>query len=151
MRGGVEQAEGGVRHDPGPVLGQIRINVPQYTDPGLDVAALRPTDLSLGRSGQVGQVPVVDTDQVRLTQGEVKVEVDQTVECSPGVGGAGDDVLAALEQPRADTHQEFDQQSLFAGEVPVDGRPADACRGADVLEADGKKSPLGDECLGGGQ
>ncbi len=140
-----------MRHYPGTVLGQARINVPQYTDPGLDVAALRPTDLSLGGSGQVGQVPVLDTDEVRLTQGEVKVEVDQTVECGPGVGCARDDLLATREQSGADPHQEFDQQSLFAGEVPVDGRPADACRGADVLEADGKKSPFGDECLGGGQ
>lgn len=94
---GVEQAEGGVRHHPGTVFGQVGVHLPQHADPGLHVAALCSANLPLGGGGKVGQIPILNPDQIRLTQDEVQVKVDQALECRLGVGGAGHDLLAALQ------------------------------------------------------
>src|SRR5262249_32833582 len=60
-----------------------------------------------------------------------------------------DDVGAAVEQARTDVHQQFDQQRLLVGEVPVDGGAADAHRGTEVLEAQPGVSAFGDQPGGG--
>lgn len=79
------------------------------------------------------------------------MEFDQPGECGSRVRRGVDDGLAAFHQSGAHPDQQFDQQCLFVGEVPVDGRSADSGRGADVLQADGEEAAFGDQLLGGAQ
>lgn len=102
-------------------------------------------------SGQVGEVSVLNPDQIRLVKGEVEMEFDQPGECGRGVPGSVHNGVPAGHQPGAHPDQQFDQQRLFVGEVPVDGGPADAGRRADVLQAHGQEAPLGDQLLSSGE
>lgn len=140
-----------MRHHPGTVLVQVRTEVTQHRHPGLDVTALRPADLPLGDGREVGQVAILDRDEVGLAEREVQMELDETGQRVGGTAGALHHGLATVEQSGADPDQQLDEQCLLVGEVPVDGRAADARRGADVLEADGQEPALGDQLFGCGQ
>ena len=74
---------------------------------------------------------------------------------SPSSASAGsvarfDDGSGAGQQPGADPDQQLDQQRLLVGEVPVDRGPADARRGADVLQPHREIAALGDKAFGRG-
>ena len=137
-----------MRHQPGAILGEVGVDPAQYPNPGLDVAALRPADLPLGRPGQIGQIPVLDPDQARLAEGEVQVELNQARQGGCRIVGVGDHRLCAFQQTGADSHQKFDQQRLLAREVPIDCRTADARRSTDVLQSDREESAFGDQFFG---
>ena len=53
-------------------------------------------------------------------------------------------------QPGADADQQLDQQRLLVREMPVDRGPADADRGADVLESHRQESAFGEQSFGCG-
>ena len=65
-------------------------------------------------------------------------------------GASATTASRAGEQSGADTDQQLDQQRFLVGEVPVDRGPADACGGADVLQAHREKAALGDQSFRGG-
>ena len=56
---------------------------------------------------------------------------------------------ASVEQPLARPHQQFGQDGLLAGEIAIDRRPADADRGAQVLDRDRVEPTIGEEPSGG--
>ena len=64
---------------------------------------------------------------------------------SSGVLARRDDGASAGAQMLADPDQDGAEQRLLVGEVAVDGRPADADRGAEVLEAHAGEAALGEQ------
>ena len=80
MWSGVEQTEHGVRHQAGVGLGKSRLELAQYAHPHLHILALGPAYLPFGGGWQISEVAVLNPDEIRFTQREVKVEVDQTVQ-----------------------------------------------------------------------
>ncbi len=101
--------------------------------------------------GQVGEISILNPDQVRFVEGEVQVELDQPGECRGRVRCGVDDGVATGHESGADSHQQFDQQCLFVGEVPVDGRSAHPGSCTDVLQTHGQETAFGDQLLGGGE
>ena len=79
------------------------------------------------------KVAVLNADQVRLAEREVQMEVDQSVQCRPGIVGAGDDVCGAGQQAGAYPHEQLDEKRFLIGEVAIDRRSADTGGGTDVL------------------
>lgn len=140
-----------MRHHPGGLVLKSGIEVPQSGDPRLDVAALSPPHLALSGRRQVGQIAVLNPDEVRLVEGEVEMEFDQPSQRCGRVRRGIDDGLAACHEPGAHLDQQFDQQRLFVGKVPVDGGPADPGRGPNVLQAHCQETPFGDQLFGGGE
>lgn len=138
-------------HDPGALLLKTGIEVAEHRHPGFDITPLRPPYLALGGRGQVGQVPVLNSDQVRFVEREVEVELDQPHQRGGRVRCGVDDALPPGHEPGADPDQQFDQQGLFVGEVAVDGRSADAGRGTDVFESNRQEAAFGDQLLCGRQ
>src|ERR1700739_74915 len=82
----------------------------------------------------MGEVAVLNPDQIRFTQREVEVEVDQAVQRRGGVSLAGSDLSRTGEQAGADANQQLDQQRLLVGEMPIDRRAADTRWGPDVFQ-----------------
>ncbi len=77
------------------------------------------------------------------------MEFDQAGEGRGGPGGALHHAPAAVEQVLADAEQQGAEDGLLAGEVAVDGGPADSGRGAKVLQRHPVKTVGGKE--GGGR
>ncbi len=69
------------------------------------ILPLRSADLTLGRRREVAEIAVLDPDQVGLVEGEVQMEVDQTVEGSGGVGCIGEHGRRAVQEASTDAHQ----------------------------------------------
>lgn len=69
----------------------------ERVDPDLDVLPLRPAHLAFGTHRQVGQIAVLDSDEIWFAEDEVEVEVDQAVECVGGTVGVGGHVGGAGE------------------------------------------------------
>jgi len=68
-----------VRHQPGVGFGESGLEFTQHAHPHLDVLALRAAHLAFGGDWQIGEVTVLNPDEVGLTQREVEVKVDQAV------------------------------------------------------------------------
>ena len=76
----------------------------------------------------------------------------QGVECGGRVvAGRVHDGPTAGEQSLADADEQRGQHRLLAGEVAVDGRPADADRRAEVLDRDAVEAAVGEQPRGGRQ
>ena len=140
-----------MRHHPGALVFHTGIELPQGGLPGFDVTPLGPSHLPLAWGGQVGQIAILDPDQVRFVEGEVQMEFDEPRQCRGGIGCGRHHCLCAGEQFGAHPDQQFDQKRLFVGKVTVERRPADTCGGADVLESHRQETPLGDQLFGCGE
>ena len=79
------------------------------------------------------------------------MEGDEFAQGRRGIRLAVDDGPAAVEQPGARIEQDRGEHRLLAGEVPVDGRAADAGGAADVFEGDAVEPALGEQSCGGGE
>ena len=77
-----------MRHQPGVGLVESRMQFAQHADPDLDVAPLGAPNLTLRAERQMRQIAILDADQVRLTQREVEVELDQSVQRRGRVGAS---------------------------------------------------------------
>ena len=98
-----------MRHYAGLVFGKPGVQRAQSAHPGLDVASLSTSNLSLGRRREVREVAVLDADQVGFAQREVEMEVDETVQGGGRVRALRQNRLRARQEPGADTDQQFDQ------------------------------------------
>ncbi|BCW51492.1 hypothetical protein StoSoilB13_38340 (plasmid) [Arthrobacter sp. StoSoilB13] len=116
--------------------GDIRIGVDACQDvhPRFNVGALQGPDFALVGAAEAPEVAVLDTYDVRVAQRKVHLELDQALQRIHGVPGFRDHAEAAVEQIAADAEEKLGKDSLLAGEVPVHGRPADACRRPKILQ-----------------
>src|SRR5581483_12422176 len=96
---------------------------------------LLPADLALGRRRQMRQIAVLDANEIRLAQGKVEMKLDEAIQRFSRIGVPRGHLAGTVEQPGADSNQQLDQQRLLVGEVAVNGWPADARGGADILES----------------
>src|SRR5690606_24233007 len=149
VRGGVQQAEDRVRAHPGLLLRQLGQQTAQHGHPHLDVLALGAANLPSGLRWQVVQVAVLDADEFGFAEGEVQMEVHQGGQRGGRVVAPAQirlvDGPAAREQPAAHADQQLDQQRFLAGEVPVDGGPADPDGRAQIVEPHAEEPALGDQ------
>ena len=102
VRGGVQQSESGMRHQSGVGFGQIGVESAQHADPDFHVLTLRFTHLPFGGRGQVREVTVLNPDEVRFSEREIEVEIDQAVQGRSGAGAAVLHGARTGEQPGAD-------------------------------------------------
>lgn len=86
-------------HHPGSLLFQAGIDGLKGRDPDFDIAALGAPHSPLCCGGQVGQVAILNPDQIRFVEGEVQMEFDQACEGGRRVGRGIDHRLPALHQP----------------------------------------------------
>ncbi len=105
-------------------------------------------DLPLGGRRQMAEVAVLDADQVRFSEREIEVEIDEPVQRGRRIGGPRDDVGRPGQQPGADADQQLDQQGLFVREMPIDRRPTDSRGCPDILQAHCQIAALGDQPFG---
>ena len=120
----------------------------QKVDPHFHVLPLGFTHLTPGPVREMRQITILDTDEIRLAEREIEMEIHEPVERVADVGRPRHDRPRTGQQPGADADQQFDEQRLFVREVPVDGWAADASGGSDVLQPHREIPALGDEALG---
>ena len=137
MRRGVEQAEHRLHPGPGDHLVEVRPHGAELIHPHLDVRALQPPDAGPILGGGGGEVAVLHPDELGLGEREVDVEGEQRVQ--PALGPRPPPV----EQTLADAGEHLPEHRLLAGEVPVQGGPADPRRGPQVVDADAVVPTLG--------
>ena len=87
-----------MRHQPGVAFGKLWLEFAQDAHPNLDILALGPADLAFGGGRQIGEVAVLDPDEVRFAQSEVEMKVDQAVQCRGRVGLPRPDLSCAGEK-----------------------------------------------------
>jgi len=86
-----------VRHQPGVGFGKSGLEFAQHAHPHLDVQALGAANLAFGGGRQIGEVAILNPDEVGLTQREVEVKVDQAVQRRGRIGLTGSDPAGAFE------------------------------------------------------
>jgi len=148
VRGGIDQAEGCMRPDT--EAGDIRVGVDAGQDvhPRFNVGALQGPDFGLVGAAEAPEVSVLDTYDVRVAQRKVHLELDQALQCIHGVLRFRDHAEAAVEQIAADAEEKLAEDGLLAGEVPVNGRPADACRRPKILKRNPREAVFCKESRG---
>ena len=122
----------------------------EHGHPLLDVAALEAAHLAPVLVGEGVEVAVLHADDVGVAEREVGVERDErrgAPRRRPRT--ASTTARASVEQVPADADQQRGEHRLLAGEVPVDGRPADADGGAEVFDRHAVEAAVGEERGGG--
>src|SRR4029453_12471276 len=116
--------------------GDIRVGVDACQDvhPGFNVGALQGPDFGLVRAAEAAEVAVLNAYDVRVAQRKVHLELDKALQRVHGVLRFRDHAEAAVEQVAADAEEKLAEDSLLAGEVPVNGRPADACGSTKIFK-----------------
>ena len=148
MRRRVEQPEDRLDAEPGGLPQQGRVGPAQHVGPQLDVGALQAADDAPVAVVERGEVAVLHADDVRLSEREVGVEVDQrgqhVVRRTAGV----DDGQAPVDELLADVDEQPREDRLLGREVLVERRTADPARRAEVGDGRPVEAALGEQPRG---
>src|SRR5688572_1239137 len=99
---GVDQTKGCVCTDAEAGDICVCVNAGQDFYPRFDVTALEGPYLCLVGVAEASEVPVLDTDDIRITEGEIDLELDEPFQRGPGIFGLRYHPQSAVQQVTAD-------------------------------------------------